>query len=219
MNVIEILMRRDGVSGDEAQKTLDAALDAVVQALAGDPHADAEAVWERELGLEPDYLIGYMDEIGVRLSKAKQKERHESPVCEILPPTPEVKPWFDKDGKRHKGKPAVLCRTYVNRTAGDRSPIFANDFSRIRVSGWRADEKVVGWEVVGAPWMMKGGDVVPGNGFIPIAVITNHSRKLLPFVGRNTNFLNYCLPYMLEDIEIVEREAKRIMLEQAGGTP
>lgn len=53
--VIRILMKRDGMTQDEAAALLDDVLNMVYDSIAnGD---DAEDIWMDELNLEPDYLM------------------------------------------------------------------------------------------------------------------------------------------------------------------
>lgn len=53
--VIRILMKRDGMSHEEAAALVDDVVNMVCDAASsGD---DAEEIWMSELGLEPDYMI------------------------------------------------------------------------------------------------------------------------------------------------------------------
>lgn len=53
--VVNILMKRDSMSREEASSLVDDVMEMVYDAVAnGD---DAEEIWMSELGLEPDYLM------------------------------------------------------------------------------------------------------------------------------------------------------------------
>ena len=216
-------MRRDGVSLEDAKKTVDDAVEAVASRIARDgATADGEEVWTRETGLEPDYLLQYMDAVylavGRRKTDAPPKRDDERPCCLVLPPSPGRDAYVDKNGKFHKAKPPIPCRTYVNRppypAKGPATPIFHKDFARVRLNGFRSDEHIVGWEIVAAPWVARDGGLWPSNKFDAVAVITQANRRLLPFVGKNTAFLNYLYPFLKKDVESMEAEGIRMALSK-----
>lgn len=221
MNAVEIIMRRDGVLFDDAQKTVQDAIEAVAAKIAEDgATADGEEVWTRETGLEPDYLMAYMDAVYLAVGKYEKKkpETPEKPSCVVLPPVPGRAAYKDENGKFHKAKPPIPCRTYVNRTPtsakGPPVPIFHKDFAKIRLTGFRSDERVVGWEIVASPWTIRGGDRWPSNKFEAIAVITQANKRLAPFVGKNTAFLNYLYPFLKEDVEEMEKRGLQMILSK-----
>ena len=55
--VVAILMRRDGLSREDAVITLEDAMSEVYDAIDGTSCLDPEEVWMEETGLEPDYLM------------------------------------------------------------------------------------------------------------------------------------------------------------------
>lgn len=56
--VIKILMRRDGLSREEAKELLNDTLEAVREAVECGDYFLAEDIFTSDLGLEPDYLMG-----------------------------------------------------------------------------------------------------------------------------------------------------------------
>ena len=73
---------------------------------------------------------------------------------------------------------------------------------------------MVGWEIVGAPWTMRGGDLWPSNKFEAIAIITQVNKLLQPFIGRNTHFLNYLYPFLKKDVEDMEERGRQLILSK-----
>ena len=59
-NIINILMRRDGVSRREAKEMYDTARSEILDAVYGTSCMDPEEVLAEELGLEPDYLFDFI---------------------------------------------------------------------------------------------------------------------------------------------------------------
>ena len=102
MNAIETIMRRDGVSAEDAKKTVDDAVEAVAAKIAEDgATADGEEVWTRETGLEPDYLLAYMDAVYLAIGKYEKKpeQKPDVPDCVVLPPVPGREAYTDDKGK------------------------------------------------------------------------------------------------------------------------
>ena len=58
--IIEILMRRDGVSYEEAKEMYMNCREELMDALAGTSCLNPEEVLEYELGLEPDYIFEFI---------------------------------------------------------------------------------------------------------------------------------------------------------------
>ena len=58
--IIEILMRRDGVSYEEAKEMYLNCREELMDALAGTSCLNPEEVLEYELGLEPDYIFEFI---------------------------------------------------------------------------------------------------------------------------------------------------------------
>lgn len=58
--IIEILMRRDGVSYEEAKEMYMNCKSELMDALAGTSCLDPEEVLQYELGLEPDYIFEFI---------------------------------------------------------------------------------------------------------------------------------------------------------------
>ena len=58
--IIEILMRRDGVSYEEAKEMYMNCKEELMDALAGTSCLNPEEVLEYELGLEPDYIFEFI---------------------------------------------------------------------------------------------------------------------------------------------------------------
>ena len=55
--IINILMRRDGISENEAKNLVEDCMAEVETAIAGGHYMEAEDIFMNWLGLEPDYLI------------------------------------------------------------------------------------------------------------------------------------------------------------------
>lgn len=55
--IINILMRRDGISENEAKNLVEDCMTEVETAIAGGRYMEAEDIFMSEIGLEPDYLI------------------------------------------------------------------------------------------------------------------------------------------------------------------
>lgn len=62
-SIKEVLMRRDGISAEEADDLIEDAVEELRQAVEDDDFATAEEICESHFGLEPDYL----DELIARL--------------------------------------------------------------------------------------------------------------------------------------------------------
>ena len=58
--IIDILMRRDGVSHEEAKEMYLECRSELMDAIAGTSCLDPEEVLASELGLEPDYLVYFI---------------------------------------------------------------------------------------------------------------------------------------------------------------
>ena len=58
--IIEILMRRDGVTYDEAKEMYLNCKEELMDALGGTSCLDPEEVLQYELGLEPDYIFEFI---------------------------------------------------------------------------------------------------------------------------------------------------------------
>ena len=58
--IIEILMRRDGVSYDEAKEMYENCKAELMDAIYGTSLLEPEEVLECELGLEPDYIFNFL---------------------------------------------------------------------------------------------------------------------------------------------------------------
>ena len=58
--IIDILMRRDGVSREEAKEMYLECRNELMDAIAGTSCLDPEEVLASELGLEPDYLVYFI---------------------------------------------------------------------------------------------------------------------------------------------------------------
>ena len=58
--IIEILMRRDGVTYEEAKEMYMNCKSELMDALAGTSCLDPEEVLQYELGLEPDYIFEFI---------------------------------------------------------------------------------------------------------------------------------------------------------------
>ena len=79
MNAVEIIMRRDGVLFEDAKRTVDDAIEAIAAMIAKEGgSADAEEVWTRETGLEPDYLEQYMDAVYLAVASHEEKAKKEN---------------------------------------------------------------------------------------------------------------------------------------------
>lgn len=60
-DILAILQRRDGVTREEAEMTLEECRDRVQEYFAGEEEDDPEDILMEELGLEPDYLLGVLE--------------------------------------------------------------------------------------------------------------------------------------------------------------
>ena len=58
--VVEIFMKRDGMSKTEACKVVREILDETIELMASEGHEEAEDFWMSSTGLETDYLLGLM---------------------------------------------------------------------------------------------------------------------------------------------------------------
>ena len=58
--IINILCKRDGLTNEEAKRTLNYTLKEVSKCIQAGEYFEAEEVFMDELGLEPDYLLNLM---------------------------------------------------------------------------------------------------------------------------------------------------------------
>lgn len=58
--IINILMRRDGISENEARNLVEECREEIETAIAGGRYMEAEDIFMDWLGLEPDYLISLL---------------------------------------------------------------------------------------------------------------------------------------------------------------
>lgn len=58
--IINILMRRDGISENEARNLVEDCMEEIETAIAEGRYYEAEDIFMSEIGLEPDYLISLL---------------------------------------------------------------------------------------------------------------------------------------------------------------
>lgn len=58
--IIEILMRRDGLTYDDAKEAYLECQEAIMEAIEADEIFEVEEILRSELGLEPDYIFNFI---------------------------------------------------------------------------------------------------------------------------------------------------------------
>lgn len=58
--IVNILMRRDGISENEARNLIEDCMLEIHEAIAAGRYMEAEDIFMQEIGLEPDYLINLL---------------------------------------------------------------------------------------------------------------------------------------------------------------
>lgn len=58
--IIEILMRRDGLTYEDAKETYLECKDAIMEAIDNDEIFEVDEILRSELGLEPDYIFNFI---------------------------------------------------------------------------------------------------------------------------------------------------------------